>query len=539
MSDIDTNKVGKEISKPDANARFDAWQTLTKGVNGAKPEDIKKLADDVTKQIDLHSLGLDHFHLDESKPVDAIAVQATKDHPAGSIPFLQFTDGKNTVILLPQGAEFDPVSFKQLRAADVQPAPADASKPGDPAAAKPGDPAAAKPGDPAAAKPGDPAAAKPGDPAASASDATTNLSDADKAKLQQYIQQNVDAQSVSLPVKKGEGYYQVIRRMNPSMSPEDAVKAARHMRDLNGGNVNLKVGDKLPLLSDDDKKAEVQKTMDAFSKLPADQQAQALAAAKAAFPDAPAPAAAKPADTTPAPAAAKPADASATPAPTAAKPADASATPAPKPPDGSSPDASLTPPDAPQPAAAKPADVTPPTPPVTAPDVVSWVPVLDPNSKDLQPKGDPSKPETWLYNPLAPIGLSEGQPGQTIKKDTQGVDTRKVATAADKNSETITGQIADTNWFKLHFGDTDFTTKDTLQNGKLATRDTTYDTDRVNLKFQGPAGHDPIVINGVKEVKTTLDTGTNGYTTTVYSDGKTWIFTSDEKGVVIDAQQNV
>ncbi len=537
MSDIDTSKVGKEISTPDANGRFDAWKTLHSAMSGAKPEDIKKLADDVTSHVNLPALGLAGFHLDESKPVDAIAVAATKDHAAGSIPFLQFTDGKTTRYLLPQGAEFDAATGNQVRAADVPDTKPAATKPADTAATpKPGDtPATPKPGDtPATPKPGDTpatvpdAAAKPGD--------ATNLSDTDKAKLQQFIQKNVDEQSVSVPVKRGEGYYQVIRRMNPDMSPEDAVKAARHMRDLNGGNTNLKVGDKLPLMSDDDKKAQVQKAMDAFSKLPADQQAQTLAAAKAAFPDAPAPG-----DTPapPAPPAPKPGDTPATPAPPAPKPGDTPATPAPPAPRPGDTPATPAPP-APKPGdtPTTPAPDAPPPPP--APADGSWVPTLDPTSKDLQPKGDPSKPETLLYNPLAPIGLSEGQPGQAIKKDTQGVDERQVAAAADKNSETITGKVADGSLLSFHWFDTNFTTKDTMQNGKLASRDTTYDSDRVNLKFQGAAGQDPVAINGVKEVKTTVDTDTNGYTTTVTdSSGKQWVFTSDEKGVVTGAQKNV
>jgi hypothetical protein len=582
MSDIDATKVGKEISKPDVHERIDAWKSLQGAMSGTKPEDIKNLADKITKGTDLHALGLDGFHLDQKTPIgvnrvsakdaDAIAVQngQTPQHKALSLPYFNFTDGTKTVALLPNGAEFDEATAKAMRAPDIA-APA-AAAPGDapaapaaPAAAAPGDapaaPAApAAPGDapaaPAApAAPGDapaapaaPAApgdapAAPGDAPAAPTDAST-VSDADKAKVQQFIQKNVDDNSVSAPVKRGEGYYQVIRRMNPDMTPEDAVKAARHMRDLNGGNINLKVGDKLPLMSDADKKAQAQQAMDAFSKMSPADQAKTIAAAKAAFPDAPAPAAPAPGDAPAAPATPAPGDAPAAPAPATPAPGDAPAAPAPATPapgDAPAAPAPATPAPGDAPAApladpsAPPSDAAPaPAAPAAVPADANWVPTLDPTSKTLQPHGDVTQPANLLYNPLAPIGLSEGDPGKPLTTTTGGVDERAVTTDKDPSKETISGKIADRDL--LHWLDTRFTTHDTLQNGKLATRETVYGNNMVNMKFQGGPGQAPIEIDEVRNVKTTVSG--KGYSTTVTNnDGKQWTFKSDDKGVVTDARE--
>jgi hypothetical protein len=359
--------------------------------------------------------------------------------------------------MLPSGTEFDP-SATQLRNPDV--------------------PEAAKAPD-AGKQPGDPTDKTPAaGPPAKTGDATGTLSDADKAKVQQLIQKNVEDAAVSVPVKKGEGYYQVIRRMHPEMKPEDAVKAARHMRELNGGNVNLKVGDKLPLMSDDEKKAAAQQAMDDFSKLSPADQASAIAQAKAAFPDTPAPT--------------KAGD----PPPNPTKPGD------------------------PPPNPTKPGD-PPPNP-----------------TKPGDPPPNPTKnPADLIYNPLAPKGLAEGTPGQNLTTTTGGVDERTVTPSADKSAEKIDGKIADQAW--NHWWDTTFTTNDTLANGKLTGRVTEYSSDRVNMTFQAPDGKAPIAIDGVKTVSTTVDAKAKQYTTTVTnSDGKTWTFQSNEQGVVTSAQAN-
>ena len=523
MSDIDTGKVGTEISTPDIKARKDAWTAL----NNAKPADIKDLADKVTRSIDLHSLGLDGFHLDSKTPVGGIAIDAahSPDKKAHTLPVFEFTngDGTKSVVMLPSGSEFDDTG-KAVRQADVT-APAKAANPAD--ATNPAAPAdATNP----AAKPADAT-----NPAAKPADATDTTSDADKAKVQQLIQKTIDDASVSLPVKRGEGYYQVLKRMHPEMSPEDAVKQARHMRDLNGGNINLKVGDKLPMMSADEKKAQAQAQMDAFNKLAPADKANAIAAAQTAFPDAPAPAA--PVPDAPAPAAPVPdAPAPAAPVPDAPAPAapvpDAPAPAAPVP-DAPAPAAPV--PDAPAPAAPVP---DAPAPLADPSNPSGWVPSLDVTSKDLQPKGDPTKPETLVYNPLAPIGLAEGTPGKAIDSTTAGVDERTITPGKDgKAAEQINGKIADRNWD--HWWDTKFTTNDVLQDGKIAGRVTQYDNDQVNMKFQGAAGQAPIEIDGVQKVTTTVDSGNHGYTTTVLnSDGKQWTFKSDEKGVVLEAKAN-
>lgn len=526
MSDIDAGKVGAEITSHDIKARKDAWTTL----NNANPADIKDLAAKVTKSIDLHSLGLDGFHLDPQTPVGGLQVDAsqTPDKKAHTLPVFEFTsdDGKKSVVLLPSGTEFDD-SGKTVRNPDVTrpakaadpaanpAAPADATNPNPAAKAEASLPVAsanpAAPADatnPAAPKDAtNPAAPTDATNPAAPKDATDTTSDADKAKVQQLIQKTIDDASISLPVKRGEGYYQVLKRMHPDMAPEDAVKQARHMRDLNGGNINLKVGDKLPMMSAAENKAQVQAQMDLFNKLPADQKAQAIAAARAAYPDAPAPAA--PAPEAPAPAARAPeAPAPAAPAPEAPAPA------------------------APAPEAPAPAALTDPSNPS------GWAPSLDVNSKDLQPKPDPTNAGAFLYNPLAPIGLSEGTPGKPIDSKTAGVDERTITPGKDpKAGEQVNGKIND--WSLFHLWDTKFTTNDVLKDGKIAGRVTQYDNDQVDMKFQGAAGQPPIKILAVKEVNTTIDNGHNGYTTTVTNyAGKSWTFKSDEKGVVTDTKAN-
>lgn len=494
MSDKDAGSIGKEINTPDMNTRKDAWQQL----HDAKPADIKALAAEVTQKTDLHALGLDGFHLDEAKPATLLAVDATHNVQA-----FKFANGNKVVYMLPSGTEFD-ASATQLRNPDV--------------------PEAAKAPD-AGKQPGDPTDKTPAaGPPAKTGDATGTLSDADKAKVQQLIQKNVEDAAVSVPIKKGEGYYQVIRRMHPEMKPEDAVKAARHMRELNGGNVNLKVGDKLPLMSDDEKKAAAQQAMDDFNKLSPADQASAIAQAKAAFPDTPAPT--KAGDPPPDPT--KAGD----PPPPPTKPGD--------------PPPSPTKPGDPPPDPVKPVDV--PLPPALAKTTVDqpltdpstpvvWNPSLDATSENLQPKPDPKNPADLIYNPLAPKGLAEGTPGQNLATTTGGVDERTVTPSADKSGEKIDGKIADQAW--NHWWDTTFTTNDTLANGKLTGRVTEYSSDRVNMTFQAPDGKAPIAIDGVKTVSTTVDAKAKQYTTTVTnSDGKTWTFQSNEQGVVTSAQAN-
>jgi hypothetical protein len=87
----------------------------------------------------------------------------------------------------------------------------------------------------------------------------------------------IDQQAQSSPVRLGEGYYQVVSRMHQDWSDERIMKETHRIKDLNGDNDELRVGQRLPMLSDEEKAARLTRHMDAFDQATPAQRAHMIA----------------------------------------------------------------------------------------------------------------------------------------------------------------------------------------------------------------------------------------------------------------------
>jgi len=62
-------------------------------------------------------------------------------------------------------------------------------------------------------------------------------------------QRLADDMSRSMPLGRGEGYFQLLKRTHPELADHDASHLAHAMKRLNGNKIDLKVGSQLPVLS--------------------------------------------------------------------------------------------------------------------------------------------------------------------------------------------------------------------------------------------------------------------------------------------------
>ena len=60
-----------------------------------------------------------------------------------------------------------------------------------------------------------------------------------------------------MPIGKGEGYYQVVKRTHPDLTDDAALKLAHMMKKLNHGKEHLVAGQALPVMNAKEK-AEVE-----------------------------------------------------------------------------------------------------------------------------------------------------------------------------------------------------------------------------------------------------------------------------------------
>ena len=518
IDDTKAKAIGQEISSPNNAGRLDAMATLSH-VSSAE---MKAAVQAVDANVDKKSLGLTDFHLDGDAPLKMVSISAdpATKRPALDVPALTFTstDGKHHVVLLSGGSEYDAESGKQIRQPDATDLPAAPAAP---------TPEVAAPATPT------PEVTAPATPAA-----PTDANDPDRAKVALLAQAQVDASSKSLPIENGEGYFQVLQRMHPEIKDGHALAVMAHqIKHLNGDKINLKHGDTFDVMTPDEKAAAFKATMANYDSLPADQKATILAQAKKQFPDQPAPA--TPAPETPAPVTPAPeTPAPVTPAPeTPAPVTPAPETPAPVTPAPETP-APVTPaPETPAPvtpAPETPAPVTPaPETPLPTPTVAAG-PSLDPTSAVLNPtpidaSKDKSDPDNQQFNPLLPRGLTEGGYGKNLTSSTSDMDDR--TTTAGKDSSETLGRFH--NWHAFQWYETHIKSDDTYKNGKLDTRTTTYDDDRVNMTFQTNNPSQPAQINGVRKVESKYDDSSKGYNTYVTDgSGKIYQFTSDADGNV-------
>ncbi len=76
--------------------------------------------------------------------------------------------------------------------------------------------------------------------------------------------QQAEDLSKAMPIAKGEGYYQMLKRTHPEFSDHQASQLAYDIKKLNHNNSHLKVGDQLPVLSEKQKaqlESSIYKTM--------------------------------------------------------------------------------------------------------------------------------------------------------------------------------------------------------------------------------------------------------------------------------------
>jgi uncharacterized protein YuzE len=99
----------------------------------------------------------------------------------------------------------------------------------------------------------------------------------DRNQFEMALARVVNHQTESLPVRPGEGYYQVVSRMHKDWSDEAIMKETHRVKDLNGRSDELKVGQRLPLISKEEKAAGIKKQIDAFDQATPDQRKQMIA----------------------------------------------------------------------------------------------------------------------------------------------------------------------------------------------------------------------------------------------------------------------
>jgi hypothetical protein len=545
MDDTSAKKVAQEINAHDGNQRFQAYNTLS----SVSHDDFKKAVAAVDKSIDKNALGLQGFHLDHVGHIDTQPDPAHNIPNERAIPYFAFTDAQGherDMFML--GSVYDMQTQQKVRGTDAPPVAIDTG-------AKPAatdsttaatTPAATDSTTAAAAQPTTDTAGHPLDAAAQA----------DRAKVQQFLQAQVDQAAVSSPVQRGEGYWQVLHRMYPQMSTDDLNKQAHAIKQLNGSANVLKVGQTLKLMSDDQKTAALQQQLAQYDQLSPADKAKLVAQAKQAIPDTAATTPAATDSTTAAttPAATDSTTAATTPAATdsttaATTPAATDSTTAATTPAATdSTTAATTPAATDSTTAATTPAATDSTTAATTPaatDNSLLQPTVDVTSAALnptkiKPDGAGDDQTNLAYNPLAPLGLTEGKPGQNLDKSTAGTADRTVTKSQDGTSETISGKLDDNGWWHMQKpdgsgldwnpSDTKFTTQDKFNaQGMLTDRTTTYSRG-INMHFQLPNGGNQ-EIDGVTKVATTF---ANGLYTTNVTDGagKVHQFTSDATGAV-------
>jgi hypothetical protein len=120
-----------------------------------------------------------------------------------------------------------------------------------------------------------PAAGDAGQPAGDG----TKPAEQDLHQRHQYekmLSHEVDQRHLSSTVRRGEGYFQVVERMHKNWSEEKINKEAHRIKDLNGDSDELRVGQRLPMISKEEKAAEVKKQMEKFDQAAPEQRSRML-----------------------------------------------------------------------------------------------------------------------------------------------------------------------------------------------------------------------------------------------------------------------
>lgn len=97
-------------------------------------------------------------------------------------------------------------------------------------------------------------------PAAESSDGKTSAQ-TEREKLIEQLRRKVIDETSTLPLLRGEGYYQVLERMHPGTRAEDLVKEAHRIKHINSDRDILYVGERLATATQEERQREVEKRL--------------------------------------------------------------------------------------------------------------------------------------------------------------------------------------------------------------------------------------------------------------------------------------
>lgn len=95
-----------------------------------------------------------------------------------------------------------------------------------------------------------------------------------RAHFQKQMELTLDETTKIGPVKKGQGYFQVLKDTYPALKDEEASKEAKRIKKLSDSRDVLKVGEMLPTLSPDTKQKMMDRLMSDWDKGVADRKAR-------------------------------------------------------------------------------------------------------------------------------------------------------------------------------------------------------------------------------------------------------------------------
>jgi hypothetical protein len=82
-----------------------------------------------------------------------------------------------------------------------------------------------------------------------------------EASLEERLRQKIKEETSTLPLELGEGYFQVWKRMHPEQNDDQVNKEAHRIKKINGGREVLRVGERLPTATEEERARELQKRL--------------------------------------------------------------------------------------------------------------------------------------------------------------------------------------------------------------------------------------------------------------------------------------
>jgi hypothetical protein len=82
-----------------------------------------------------------------------------------------------------------------------------------------------------------------------------------EASLEERLRQKIKEETSTLPLELGEGYFQVWKRMHPEQNDDQVNKEAHRIKKINDGREVLRVGERLPTATEEERARELQKRL--------------------------------------------------------------------------------------------------------------------------------------------------------------------------------------------------------------------------------------------------------------------------------------